>query len=311
MARILIVDDSQVERLLAKSLAEKNPQFQVDLAIDGEDALEQIQQSRPKLVLTDLLMPNMDGLELLQRMRRDYPAIPVVLMTQFGDETTAVKALEAGAASYVPKARQAECLLPTIERVLDHASADRRRRNLSQCLLEHNCRYSLPNDQRLIRGLVDELQEVMSGMQFANRMDRIRMGEAIEEALLNAMYHGNLEISEEELTRTRVKLDDELLEQLVQKRLQEPEISGRQILVVARIAPEEVRIVIRDEGRGFNTQFDDTDNGTGAFEGGKHRGLTLMRSLMDEVAFNNSGNELTMRKFQTQPAAASPAAKPR
>ena len=302
MTKILIVDDSQVERQLAKSLVEKNSRFQADLAVDGNDALEKIAHSRPALVLTDLLMPNMDGLELLQAIRRDYPALPVVLMTQFGDELTAVQALEAGAASYVPKARQAEYLAPTIERVLEHASADRRRRQLVQCTTEYHCRYVLPNDRRLIRVLVDELQEVLSGMKFASRMERIRMGEAMEEALLNAMYHGNLEISEAELTKTRAQLDDDLLNQLIRQRQQDPEIDARQILVVAHLTPQEVRIVIRDEGPGFNVQFQDTDIGSEAFEGGRHRGLTLIRSLMDEVHYNHSGNELTMRKFQKQAA---------
>ena len=310
MTKILIVDDSHVERLLAKSLIEKNPRFQVELAVDGEDALAKMHALRPKLILTDLLMPNMDGLQLLQAVRRDYPATPVVLMTQFGDETTAVKALEAGAASYVPKARQAEYLLATIERVLEHAAADQRRRQLVQCTIEHHCRYTLPNDRRLIRALVDELQEVMSGMNFANRMDRIRMGEAIEEALLNAMYHGNLEISENELTKTRAQLDDELLDRLVHERTRNPEIAARTILLVAHMKPDEVRIVIRDEGRGFNIQFADAGARSDAFEGGRHRGLTLIRSLMDEVTFNNEGNELTMRKYQQPPVEAA-TAKPR
>ena len=300
MTKILIVDDSEVERQLAKSLVEKNSRLHAVLAVDGREALEKMGQSRPALVLTDLLMPNMDGLELLQAIRRDYPALPVVLMTQFGDELTAVQALEAGAASYVPKARQAEYLVPTIERVLEHASADRRRRQLVQCTVEHHCRYVLPNDRRLIRILVDELQEVLSGMKFANRMDRIRMGEAIEEALLNAMYHGNLEVSEAELTKTRAQLDDDLLNQLISRRLEDPEIAARNILMVAHLTPDEVRIVIRDEGPGFNVQMQDTDIGSAAFEGGRHRGLTLIRSLMDEVQYNHSGNELTMRKYQKQ-----------
>ena len=309
MTKILIVDDSQVERHLAQSLVSRNSKFKVHLACDGDEALEQIRAQRPALVLTDLLMPKMDGLELLKAVRRDFPALPVVLMTQFGDELTAVQALEAGAASYVPKARQAEYLLPTIERVLQHASADRRRRQLVQCTTEFHCRYVLPNDRHLIRVLVDDLQEVMSGMQFANRMDRIRMGEAIEEALLNAMYHGNLEISESELTKTRAQLDDELLNQLISRQMEDPEIASRHILAVVHLTPQEVRIVIRDEGPGFNVAFQHTADASAAFEGGRHRGLTLIRSLMDEVQYNQSGNELTMRKYHA--ASPSLAAHPR
>ena len=297
MTRILVVDDSGVERQLAKSLIQRNPRFQVAVAPDGKSALESIAKIRPALVLTDLLMPNMDGLELLQAIRHTYPALPVVLMTQFGDELTAVRALDAGAASYVPKSRKAECLLPTIERVLEHASADRRRGQLVQCTREYHCRYVLPNDRHMIRVLVDELQEVMSGMNFSNRMDRIRMGEAMEEALLNAMYHGNLEISESELNKVRATLDDKQLDELIHRRVSDPEIAARDILAVIHLTEGEVRIVIRDQGRGFNVRFQDTDQGAEAFEGGRHRGLTLMRSLMDEVSYNESGNELTMRKF--------------
>ena len=155
MTKILIVDDSHVERVLAKSLICKNPRFQVELAEDGEDALDKIRAGRPQLVLTDLLMPKMDGLQLLRAVRRDYPTIPVVLMTQFGDESTAVQALESGAASYVPKARQAEYLLPTIERVLDHgiqvgfARLGRRQpRELREFIDQRPQRSDFPHDRR-------------------------------------------------------------------------------------------------------------------------------------------------------------------
>jgi len=88
-----------VERVLVKGLLCKNPEYQVQLATNG---LEAIAAYTPDLVVTDLVMPEMDGLELVRTMRRRYPRVPVILMTAFGDESTAVGALEAGAASYIP-----------------------------------------------------------------------------------------------------------------------------------------------------------------------------------------------------------------
>ena len=116
------------------------------------------------------------------------------------------------------------------------------------------------------------------------------------------MYHGNLEIDEAELNQARAQLDDVQLDKLVVERNRNPDIAARTILAVAHLTPEEVRFVIRDEGRGFNLKFADTDSSTEAFEGGRHRGLTLIRSLMDEVAYNTSGNELSMRKYNPQTA---------
>ena len=80
------------------------------------------------------------------------------------------------------------------------------------------------------------------------------------------------------------------------ERCLEPSINERRITCVVHITPGEARFVIRDEGRGFSTQF--VSAGTqDCFEQGSHRGLTLIHSLMDQVSSNSKGNELTMRKL--------------
>ena len=101
MVRILIVDDSLVERVLVEGLLAKNPDYQMELAENGHEALDHIAEGVPDLIITDLMMPGMDGLELLREIRRLQPDLPVILMTAHGDEATATAALEAGAASYV------------------------------------------------------------------------------------------------------------------------------------------------------------------------------------------------------------------
>lgn len=298
---ILVVDDAEVERLLIEGVLCKNPNYRVVLAENGEDALKKIDQCLPDLVLTDLVMPEMDGVQLVRAVRRDYPEIPVILMTAYGDESTAVAAFEAGAASYVPKARKAERLLETVGRVVEHSMAGQCRERLAQSMLEYHCRFALENDPELIRALVDQIQEKMAGLGFADAVERIRIGEAFEEALLNAMYHGNLEIGRNELDRIRSELDDRLLRRFVEERCRDPRIGERRILVVTHLTVNEVRFVIRDEGRGFNRMFDAPDDPSASFETGRHRGLTLIRSLMDEVKFNDAGNELTLRRNRAIP----------
>jgi hypothetical protein len=110
------------------------------------------------------------------------------------------------------------------------------------------------------------------------------------------MYHGNLEISKAELTKIRAELDDDLLDRLVEERCRESHICERRILVIAHLTESEARFVVRDEGRGFNTVSVASERTSDRFASGQCRGMTLICSLMDEVAFNQAGNELVMRK---------------
>src|SRR5437773_8586053 len=103
MPTVLVVDDAAVDRKLVGGLLAKGSGFEVQFAASGEEALERLPAIAPALVITDLVMPGMSGLELVARLVGSHPEIPVILMTGKGSEEVAVKALKAGAASYVPK----------------------------------------------------------------------------------------------------------------------------------------------------------------------------------------------------------------
>src|SRR5438132_11715087 len=139
MPTILIVDDSPVDRRLAGSLlgkrsgltaADKATGLDVAYATNGQEALTAISQAMPDLVLTDLQMPDMNGLELVEEVRHRYPRLPVILMTGQGSEDIAIQALQKGAASYVPKRNLPQDLLETVENVLGVSGAQKRQQRL-------------------------------------------------------------------------------------------------------------------------------------------------------------------------------------
>ncbi len=291
MPTLLVVDDSAIDRRLSGGLLEKHPQWSVIYATNGRDALQQVELHLPDLVLTDMQMPEMNGFELVKQMKDDYPLIPVVLMTAQGSEEIAVQALQAGAASYVSKHLLAEELQEIVERVLSASDVDRSESRLMHRMSRHQSTFVLENDASLVPSVVNYLQQLVTRMRLSDETECLRIGVALEEALLNAYYHGNLEISSE----LREQDHSAYYELSRQRCRQEPYLT-RRIYVDAVMTPEQSTFVIRDEGPGFDptTLPDATDPAN--LERPCGRGLLLMRTFMDEVRFNEVGNEVTMIK---------------
>src|SRR5580698_10829686 len=109
---ILVVDDeSQITRVLRTSLSSHG--YDIRVANDGETALEIMKDWSPDLVITDLAMPNMDGLELCRQLRAKSQ-IPIIVLSVRGEERMKVKALDAGADDYVTKPFGMEELLARV-----------------------------------------------------------------------------------------------------------------------------------------------------------------------------------------------------
>jgi len=93
--------------------------YEVQLAQDGADAISVLQTCACDLILTDLVMPRMGGLELLTEIRRQERNLPVVFLTAFGKQAAFTKAMDLGAVGFITKPFQAESLLALIREVFD------------------------------------------------------------------------------------------------------------------------------------------------------------------------------------------------
>ncbi len=119
-ARILVVDDDENLRwVLETQLSDAG--YSVATAKDGEEALELIEREPPSLVLSDLKMPKLPGMELLARVKKLHPELPVVIFTAFGSIKSAVQAMRAGAWDYLTKPIDSDELLMIIQRALEHS----------------------------------------------------------------------------------------------------------------------------------------------------------------------------------------------
>ncbi|MCA9279377.1 MAG: sigma-54-dependent Fis family transcriptional regulator [Phycisphaeraceae bacterium] len=121
MRTVLVVDDKEMMRdSVAATLGRAG--MKVITATDGESALASIAERRPDAVVTDLKMPGLSGLELIERIRQFDDELPIVLMTAFGTVETAVEAMRNGAFDYVTKPFEGDELIISVKRAIQHAS---------------------------------------------------------------------------------------------------------------------------------------------------------------------------------------------
>jgi CheY-like chemotaxis protein len=301
MTRSLVVDDhrSQAEEFGALL---RDAGCDVTYAGNGREAMDLLRRDLPDIVLTDLDMPEMDGRELVQAIRRDYPALPVILMTVTGSEDVAARALRQGAASYVRKRSLAREVVRTVGSVLAVARALPLQERGLDCLTESQFGFLLDNDPARVPPLIGYLEGVASALHPRDRTERLRVGVALSEALLNAIQHGNLELSSD------LRQEDEaVFRDLGEERRRQPPYRDRRVHVRASLSRSEAVYVVEDEGPGFDpaTVPDPTDPANLERIGG--RGLMMIRTFMDEVEHSEDGKRITLRKRYPTTAGSAPA----
>jgi CheY-like chemotaxis protein len=254
-------------------------------ANSGVSALAMIEQHQPDIVLTDLNMPEMNGLQLVEAIREQYPYIPVILMTADGSEDIAAIALQKGAASYVPKRNLAQNLERTLQQVHVTTRDSQIQSDVMHQIQSTKTLISVYNDRQLIRSTVGLLVNFLRCMPLGDETERMRTGIALEEAMLNAYYHGNFEVGSADGSPQNY-------DAIAAQRAADRDYGYRKIHIDTDITRERAIFVIRDEGRGFDPspflseQVKTLDD--------RHRGIHLMKTIMDDVRYNATGNEVTM-----------------
>ena len=290
MPLVLIAEDSRTQAQQIQMLLEDVP-FEVEIVSDGREALEALRREPPDIVLTDLEMPNMNGLELVEAIHKEFAWIPVVLMTAHGSEEIAALALSKGAASYIPKAYLTQDVVPTLERILALTDANRQHARALECMTNTEFHFSLNNDAALIAPIIGFLDDILKLLNLCDATERMRVGVALQEACLNAIYHGNLEVS------SSLRQEDETVyHNLIKARRGQAPFDSRRVFMDVVISGAEATYSIRDEGRGFDPSILPDPSNPENLEKVGGRGLMLIRTFMDKVFHNEMGNAITLVK---------------
>lgn len=121
MAKILIVDDAAFMRKVIRDTLTKEGYTDIYEAVDGQDAVEKYSEIKPDLVLMDITMPNMDGLEALKAIRAKDSNANVVMCSAMGQEAMVVEAVQAGIKDFIVKPFKEDRLMKTVTSILGNA----------------------------------------------------------------------------------------------------------------------------------------------------------------------------------------------
>lgn len=159
-ARILIVDDEPDMLQLLKRSLEPDLNCEVKIAASGEAAIQIIAQTALDLVLADIKMPGMDGLALLQLIKRDYPSQTVVMMTAFGQIDLAVEAMRAGAYDFITKPFEHDALVLRLEKALERSRLISENRRLQTQSRESNTFEKIVGKSPVMQRIYETIQMV-------------------------------------------------------------------------------------------------------------------------------------------------------
>ncbi len=294
MSTVLLVEDSPTQALEIRLILEGRG-HQVQLAANGVEALARLRQDLPDVVVTDLEMPDMNGMELVDQLQAEFPQLPSILVTARGSETLAVQALRNGASAYVPKSLLSTLLPATIRDVLGVLQADQNYARLIDTLISNDFRFRLPSDPFLIAPLVDLVVQMIAGMRLLRKSELIQFSSSLGHAIMFGMLHGNLELNAAAVVDLRECLATGQEAPSVSERRADAVFGDRRLTVEVSVSDPEIRCRIVDQGRGFDRDLLLGDAERAIFHEDGH-GVGMITSFMDVTELDDSGHALTLIK---------------
>ena len=192
-------------------------------------------------------------------------------------------------------------VVQTVESVLAVARALPQEERGLDCLTDGQLGFVLDNDPAQVPPLLGYLEEVALLLHSRDRTERIRVGIALNEALLNAIQHGNLELSSDLRQE-----DEQVFLDLGEQRRRQPPYRDRRVYVRATLSRSEAVYVVEDEGPGFDPATLPVPSDPANLERIGGRGLMLIRFFMDDVEHNEKGNRITLRVRYPTPECSTP-----
>src|SRR5512147_637414 len=219
--RVLVVDDQEALRTLLSRLLDREGFDPVE-AGDGEKAVELFKAESPLVVVSDIMMPKMDGLALLNEIKRIDRNATVILMTGQGNEDVLLKALRGGATNFFKKPFNVRELIDEIRKVVEFRLEAARSSLFSPLLVEETKTFVMTRADSPFFPIINQITLQLPCILPPEDILNLKIG--IEEAITNAIEHGNLGITFEAKARA---ISEGRLAELIAERGRESDQAGR------------------------------------------------------------------------------------
>jgi DNA-binding response OmpR family regulator len=290
MKKILIIDDEKpVRDVLDIALSEEG--YDSLQAQSGEQGIDLFRTSEPDIVITDVMMPGIDGIEVTKRMRKQRDDIDVVVMSGFGTEELVINALRAGASNYIKKPIVFDELFKILDDIIFKRENRKRYEILKDIVEREQKTLLIGNDVSRVWGAVNQVLFNVQASVDHSSLEGMCIG--LYELLINAIEHGNLGITFQDKSDA---LQNSTYPELLQNRMLEADREGKVVRIECDYTPTAMSIVISDQGAGFDldTLPDMKDAGSMLLDHG--RGILLANLFYDSVDYDEPGNCVRISK---------------
>jgi len=289
--KVLVVEDDFASRELLKITLE-NEKYQCKVADNGEAGLELFNKFLPNVVISDVRMPRMDGMELLATIRKRVKDVIIIIITGHGNEELAIQALQLGANNYIKKPLDLSDLKILLRRYYNVVQCKSLEKNIPDFITDRVFNLEIETEIKDVSSVVQFLLQ-KTGNKFENH-DIVRLEVGLTELLTNSIEHGNLGITSNE---KRNALQENKLQDLYMERLNNKENSEKKVRISCDYNKDFCQWIIEDEGEGFDWRSVPNPTQGNLVDQLSGRGIFLSKIQFDELEFIGRGNVVIAKKY--------------
>lgn len=288
--KVLVVEDDFSSRELLRICIEKEG-YQCFTAVDGVEGFNSFKKNNPDVIVSDVRMPNMNGIELLEAIRKISKEVIIIFITGHGTEELALQALQLGANNYLKKPIDITEIKTLMSRYCDVIRSKSIESNLLDLIKHREMEIEIDSDMKIVQSLANYLAEKTGNLFDSKEKIRIELG--LNELLMNAVEHGNWNISYEE--KNKALLDNKISE-LYESKRSDPDLKHKKVRVLYKQSEKCCEWSIADDGDGFDwrTIPSSTNSPLLKISG---RGVMLSKLQFDEFEYLGKGNIVKVKKY--------------
>jgi len=288
--KVLLVEDD-VASMSYLEILMKREGHEYQKATDGKSGLKCFHEFNPDIVLSDINMAHMDGLEMVERIRQNKPGVIIIMLTAYNSEEYVIKAMKVGANNYLKKPVSKDNLISLLRKYTSIIKAKQIKSSICQFQKEHSFLLKFKTNTEAISSLVNFLVKESSDLFTEEQKLDIKLG--LGELVLNSVEHGNMGITYEEKSQAVI---DDTLQSLYAQKMSIPAIKNKEIAIFYRQTEEGAEWEISDEGTGFNPECIPnpiSEDGIMRLHG---RGIFICKFQFDEMEYIGKGNKVRVKK---------------